>query len=140
MLRSATRFEICPDNPAKLAHFYHESLRLHEAKRFLGGALCAGWKRFYPWRQLPHSNSKPQTATVRRKAWPAKQDTNYILFGPETGGTNQAGSGRSDTDLLSSVSPPQSEVGCAVPAATGGLIAADKHLTGAIPYDTLGVS
>jgi membrane-associated phospholipid phosphatase len=127
-------------------------LRLHEAKRFLGEALCAGLLSLAAVAQVVPEGAPPLAPTSARQF--EGPDCNGPPEGPPQQNKKQtvSSSGRSLTALIKRGAADQKQIYSApfrrhnlkwdalFLIATGGLIAADKHVTAAIPHDNLSVS
>jgi membrane-associated phospholipid phosphatase len=127
-------------------------LRLHEAKRFLGGALCAGLLSLAAVAQVAPEAAPPLAPTSARQF--ESPDCNGPPEGPPQQNKKQTVSS-SDPSLKALVkrgAVDQKQIYSApfrrhnlkwdalFLIATGGLIAADKHVTAAIPHDNLSLS
>jgi membrane-associated phospholipid phosphatase len=127
-------------------------LRLHEAKRFLGGALCAGLLSLAAVAQVAPEAAPPLAPTSARQF--ESPDCNGSPERPPQQNKKQtvSSSDPSLTALVKRGAVDQKQIYSApfrrhnlkwdalFLIATGGLIAADKHVTAAIPHDNLSVS
>src|SRR5579864_7082873 len=127
------------------------ALRSHQAYRFMGGILLASLFSCAAWAQVVPQAALPWAPTVVQQV--ETEDYGLPEGPPQQNKTqNASSSDRSVAAIIKRGGLDQKQIYSApfhrhnlkwdalFLVATGGLIAADKHITGAIPHDNLSVS